>query len=918
MTETISPGISKITEKNGIEEYRMSNGMKILLVENHTAPVATFLVVYRVGSRNEAVGYTGATHLLEHMMFKGTPTFNSEKGTQIAATLHRIGASFNATTWLDRTNYFETIPSDKLELAIRLEADRMRNSLIRDSDRKAEFTVVRNELERGDNDPATVLDMQCFATAIREHPYHHPTIGWRSDVENMPTERLKEFYDTFYWPNNATVVVVGDFAVPAVLSLLDKYFGSIPPAPHPIPPVYTVEPPQQGIRRFELKRAGQLGIVMMNYRTPEATNPDTYPLVILRSVLSEGITSRLYQSLVERQLAVQIDAFHSQFRDPALFQISATLKPEVAHEKIEEVIIEELERLKNEPITESELNKAKNQLEARTIFSRDGTHNVAYQLSEAEAVADWHFYIEYLDNIKRVTYEDVQRVAKKYFNRDNLTVGYFIPIAPSSQPVEPAAQTRALHRPLNYSEIAGAANLEAWIAQGGLSKKTLFNSPEIALPTPDAQSSTASFKERTARRVFPNGMTVLVLENHMNPTVAIRGSLRAGSHFAPKDKPLLAEITAQMLNKGTDKRSKLEIAQELEQTGAAIEFNADVFATTIGARALSKDLKLILTTLAEMLRQPSFPQEELDKLKAQVIARIKRDQESTSVRAFERISQLVFERGSPFYRPPADELINSVESITVDDIRSFYRQQYGGGALILTIVGDVSTQQVMETVEQLFADWVGAGKMAIDVPRAEIKESRREVILLKDKSSVDIALGHAGRLRRGDPDYLAAMLANSALGQSTLSSRLGLRVRDIEGLTYGIYSRFFSPTLADGLWAVSVTVAPENVERAIDSTLAEIRRYVNEGITEEELRNEKSNFIGSFKVGLGTNSGIANQLLSAEFFDLGVDYLDRYPQMVEEVTIEQVNEAIRNYFKPDRMTIVIAGELNRVPTEPLE
>src|SRR5918993_3244615 len=267
-SEQLPTGFEFVAEGGGVREYRLANGLKVLLVENRVAPVATVCVLYRVGSRNEAVGHTGATHLLEHMMFKGTPEFNKERNTQIAATLQKIGADFNATTWYDRTNYFETVPSDKLELAVRLEADRMRNSFIADADRQSEMTVVRNELERGQNEPSMVLDEAVYATAFREHPYHHPTIGWRADVENVPTARLKEFYDTFYHPNNATAIVVGDFDAGEALDLISKYFGAHPSAPGAIPEVYTEEPPQQGERRVVVRRAGELAFVQAAFHTP--------------------------------------------------------------------------------------------------------------------------------------------------------------------------------------------------------------------------------------------------------------------------------------------------------------------------------------------------------------------------------------------------------------------------------------------------------------------------------------------------------------------------------------------------------------------------------------------------------------------------------------------------------------------------
>src|SRR5215207_3723564 len=302
-------GVEFVAEGEGVREFRLANGLKLLLAENRVAPVATFLVLYRVGSRNEAVGHTGATHLLEHMLFKGTPTFNKAKGTQVAATLQRVGADFNATTWYDRTNYFETVPSDALELAVHLEADRMRNSFIADEDRRSEMTVVRNELERGQNEPMLVLDEAVYAAAFREHPYHHPTIGWRADVENVPTARLKEFYDTFYHPNNATAVVVGDFEESHALALVGKYFGAIGASVQPIPEVYTDEPRREGERplvQVAFRAPAALGqervlsnaeLAARAVQPPEAN--DIYPLAVLAGALTNGVTSRLYQALVE-------------------------------------------------------------------------------------------------------------------------------------------------------------------------------------------------------------------------------------------------------------------------------------------------------------------------------------------------------------------------------------------------------------------------------------------------------------------------------------------------------------------------------------------------------------------------------------------------------------------------------------------
>ena len=447
--EVSQAGAAFIGEGERVREFRLANGLKVLLVANRVAPVATVCVLYRVGSRNEAVGHTGATHLLEHMMFKGTPDFNKHRNTQIAATLQKIGADFNATTWYDRTNYFETVPSDQLELALRLEADRMRNSFIADEDRQSEMTVVRNELERGQNEPTMVLDEAVYAAAFREHPYHHPTIGWRADVENVPTARLKEFYDTFYHPNNATLVVAGDFDERDCLALVEKYFGAHQPTPAPVPEVYTDEPAQEGERRLVVRRAGELALVQIAWHTPSvlgearvlsnaelaaraAAPPaenDIYPLVVLAAAMSHGVTSRLYQALVETELAVSVQANCDQFRDPGLFNVYATVRPGVEPSEVERVILSEFARAGAEGLTEEETAKAKRQIVARVAYDRDGTHNIASQISEAEAVADWRFYETYASRVAGVGPEDVRRVARKYFTEDARTVGHFIPKA---------------------------------------------------------------------------------------------------------------------------------------------------------------------------------------------------------------------------------------------------------------------------------------------------------------------------------------------------------------------------------------------------------------------------------------------------------------------------------------------------------
>lgn len=385
------------------------------------------MVTYRVGSRNEATGHTGATHLLEHLMFKGSRNFNREMGNGIWQVLQSLGAVINATTWLDRTNYFELVPANHLDRAVEIEADRMRGLLLRDEDRQPEMTVVRNEFERGENDPFEVLDKNIWATAYQAHPYHHATIGWRSDIENMPTDRLKTFYDTFYWPDNATVTAIGDFEPREVLAMIRKRFGPIPRSPEPIPEVYTREPEQEGPRRVTVRRAGETPIVGVAHKSPEGLHPDTYPLQILGKILASGKASRFYRTLVDKGLVTDIFIWCHPLRDNGLFITYGFVAPGVQPQSVEETIIRGYNRIKRRGVTEEELNRAKARVRAETAFSRDGSYSVASNLNEAIGIGDWTFYTTYLDRIEGVTTPDVQRVARTYLDEERRTTGLFLP-----------------------------------------------------------------------------------------------------------------------------------------------------------------------------------------------------------------------------------------------------------------------------------------------------------------------------------------------------------------------------------------------------------------------------------------------------------------------------------------------------------
>ncbi|MDB5237264.1 MAG: peptidase domain protein [Parcubacteria group bacterium] len=426
--ETISPvpGIAFVQELEGIKEYVLkSNGLRILLVPDDSVPVAGVMITYHVGSRNEATGYTGATHLLEHLMFKDSEKFNRADGTAVMEELEMRGADLNATTWTDRTNYYAVLPSSSVELPIQIEADRMRHSLFNEKDRSDEMPIVRNEYERGENQPERVLDEAIFAAAFKAHPYHHSTIGWKSDIEQVPIERLRQFYDDFYWPNNATLSVAGNFEEKKVLTLIKKEFGVHTSSPKPFPKMYTEEPPQEGQRRVIMKRAGT-NVVGVGHKIPNARHADMPALLVLSQILSGEKTSRLYKAFIDSAKATDVSSFCYEFHDPSLMLSMITPGPKTTHMEAERILEREYALICEKGVTATEVANAKRTIRRQAAQRRDGPYALLSVLNEDIASGDWTRFVTLPKALAAVTRADVQRVAKAYLIEDQSTVGWFV------------------------------------------------------------------------------------------------------------------------------------------------------------------------------------------------------------------------------------------------------------------------------------------------------------------------------------------------------------------------------------------------------------------------------------------------------------------------------------------------------------
>ncbi|HVS30718.1 MAG TPA: pitrilysin family protein [Thermoanaerobaculia bacterium] len=886
--------VEMVETYRGLTQYRLkSNDMTILLAPDHATPVFTFMVVYHVGSRNEAPGHTGSAHLLEHMIFnKSTENFGRARGHKtFQEVLYEAGADFsstNMTTWYARMNGYSTLPADKLELAMKIEADRLGRALILDEERQPEMSVVRNEFEIGENNPSQALFKAVIGSAIQAHPYHWSTIGYRSDIEGVTTEKLREHYRNFFWANNSDALLVGDFEPQRALELFDREFGGFGKSPNPIPQVITVEPPQEGERRTIVRRPGQVGLVMIGYIRPGAMHPDFIPLEVLSAILGRGVSSRLHKAVVEKQLASDVFTANFTLRDPFPLLVGATALAGKTHEEVEAAIKAALREVAENGVTEEEVRRAQRQIEVSSIRERDGTYPFASSLGEAVASANWKWFLDYVDNINAVTPADVGRVAATYLVAEHATVGWFVPGA--SAVASPAAASND-----------GAPQKQAAARNGGASQKR-------------GSRATGSFASRTVRRVLPNGLTVNVVENHAVPTVAIRGLVFAGESSVPSSTVALPELTTRMMQRGTKSRTKEQVGALLENAGATRSYGTNTFEMNLAVNGLSRDLPLLLDVLSDEIRNPAFSPEELAKSKPEMRTGVMRSDDNTSARAIEKLTQLVYSKDHPYRVAGKDAKLASLEAATAGDLREFHRRHYTGSNMILAIVGSVDAAKTIALVEKRFGALPKGQRMRLEADRVSATtEAAREVVTMPGKANMNLIFGGPSGLRRNDPDYEAALVGNAALGQNALSSRIGRRVRDTEGLSYNLSSRYQMSDALDGVWLVNVNVAPQNLARAMKSTEDEIVKFAREGVTDEEVAIQKNFFAGNFQVNLGSNAGVASALVTAEKFGFGPKYLDEYPSRIRAVTRAQVNAAMKRHLVADKLHVVVAGELEALP-----
>ena len=875
----LQPAATAAGPYSGIRETRLENGLTVLTREVRAAPVVCVSIFYGVGSRNEHTGITGASHLLEHMLFKGTERF--PKGS-IETLVRQRGGISNAATSTDFTYYWHLIQSDYLDLMLEIEADRMRGALIAPEDLKSEMVVVRSELEGRENSPDTLLYDLVNATAFLAHPYQWPIIGWRSDVEGISREQIYAHYRAHYSPGSATVVLVGDFDTDAAVEAVRRHFGGIP-ASSPPPPVHTAEPPQRGERRAILEGEGSLERTLLAWRIPEGSHDDIPALDVLEQILSGGRSSRLHQALVESGLAASVWAYSAGRKDPSLFYIGATAQQGRSACELEDAILKEVRRIQNEEPSTGETARAIRQIRAAFIFTGDDLRAQARIIGSFALTAGLEKLNAYLPAIEAVTPQDVARVARTYLSPQAMTAGRFVPAGtalpdvPSSPP-----QMQQHYRPGAPSPVAAAA-------------------------PPAGGDAPAVRKMRPARFELENGLTLIVLDNPANPSISIAGRLNAGSWLEEGYPRGTARLTMEMLTRGSARRSSLEFAAAVEDLGASLAFTPGVEGTIISGKCLAGDFEQWSGLLAEALREPAFQPDELEKARKVALSSLDGQKESPDAVAERALANALYPAGHPYHPGTFEEERAGLLSVREPHLRDFHRQFVGPEGAVLVVVGDIRPDQCLSAVRAAFAGWAPQpGYRPVQIPDPPDAPSRTIVIPLPGKTETTVLWGWHGRLRRSDRDYYAAAVMNDILGGSVLSSRLGRSIRGEEGLVYDVRSSFRA-TLGAGPWTASLGVNPSNAGRAVRQLRQEVERMRAEGPSAEEVEDARRFITGVLSLRLASNDGIAGFLEAAETYGLGMAYLEEFRSLYGGVTREQAAQAARRLLTPERGVLVVTG-----------
>lgn len=871
----------------------LPNGMRVLTRELHHAPLAAVMVWYGVGSRNEPPGQTGISHFLEHMMFKGTPRF--PYGV-LEEAVKRRGGMWNAFTSYDYTAYYEVLPARHLEFGLEVEADRMVNMTFDPDLTARERSIIVSEREGSENSPHTWLFDAFMQTAYQEFPYRHMVLGHKDDIKATTAEWLTAHYNRFYRPNNATLVVVGDFDTDRLLELANRHYGHLPGGAE-VQNLSVSEPEQSAERRLEVRRPGPNPHLLAGYKIPGAADPDQPALTLLGTILSGppgfaggsaagmGRSSRLYRKLVNGGLATSASANPWALQYPGLIVCSATPVQGVEPERLEAALFGELEALQQIPVAAEELQRARKQVRAQFLYALEGATAQARMLGATALTMGVESFDRALQRYEAVTADDIQRVAQAYLKPQRRTVGWFRPAeapvavtVPAVNPDFPATGSTPGHQQRVDREI-----------------------PQPQTGRPDRILD----EGRVVRRELPGGATLLTYPAETIPSVFVRVQMEAGPLHDPVGKAGLAALTAQMTNKGTRSYTAEELALKTDALGMSIRADVGRETAIFSLKCLPEDLDAGLGLLAEVMRFPTFPADEFARMQARTLVGLRQAANDTRTVAARKLAEALYSEGHP-YRYPGTGTEETVQLLTTGDLQEFHGRCYGPAGAVITVVGNVEPGRIEAALRQVLDGWSG-GLGIPQVPAAEAPPASHTHIAVPGKTQTDIAMGWP-LVDRGHPDFLALELLTVLFGGNGLpsSSRLFRDVREKHGLSYYQYAQF-GAALGPAPWSTHIGVSPGRVEFAVDTLRQELRRLADEPVPVGEL-GALIEFLQDYPaVQHESAERVAAKLAEVERHGLGLDYVNRYPQLVQAITAAHLQEVARRHLDLDRLATVTAG-----------
>lgn len=874
----------KVTSVEGITEYRLDNGLRVLLFPDPSKATITVNITYLVGSRMEGYGETGMAHLLEHMVFKG-----STNHPNIPQELTSHGASPNGTTWYDRTNYYETFAANEenLNWALSLESDRMVNSFIANKDLQSEFSVVRNEFESGENDPTGVLMERVLSTAYLWHNYGKSTIGSKEDIEKVPIENLKAFYQKYYQPDNAILTIAGKIDEEKTLQLVNKYFGPIPRPTRKLQEPYTVEPSQDGERNVILRRVGDIQVAAAGYHICSGSHPDFPGLDVLNEVLTNEPSGRLYKALVESKLASNQYGYMFPLKDPGYAYYAATVLKEKSLEAAQKRMLEVLDSLKYNPVTQEEVDRAKAKLLKDFNLFFMNSDQVGLYLSEFIAMGDWRLIFLYRDNLEKVKAEDVNRVALAYFKPSNRTTGVFLPEKNPDRVKVPAA-------PAIDSLVKGYKGRQAMAAAEAF------------------DASTENIEKRTVKGTIPGGAKYALLQKGTRGGgVKAIITLRVGSLKSLEGKSTAMSMSADMLKKGTTGKTEEQINDLLSKYEADVSFYAAEQKVVASIKTKKEHLKNVLALVKEMLREPSFPTNEFEKMKLSMLSQIDEQKGEPQALAFNRLMIISSNYPKTDFRRPLsfEEEAEEVKKTTIDEVKQFYKNFYNSANATVAVVGDFDQKSVEEDLNSMLANWTSpqsyerAKAVLFNLPGKE------EKLITPDKANAMFAAGMEMKIRDDNADYPALVMGNFMLGGGFLNSRLATRIRQKEGISYGVGSFLqVSSEDEDGGFGSYAIYNPENSTKLISAYKEELDKMLKDGFTEAELKDAKSGYLQSRSKNRTNDDYLVGRLNDYLNLNRSMLWDSNLEKAVENLTVSQVNAAVKKWIDPSKLIMVQAGD----------